>query len=127
MFAGITGTLIALVWFAQRAHFELDAVRATAEVLDVERGLTRDRKAVYALTLRWTDQTGTIHETVPNMRASFYDVPVGTELDIKYDPDDPGDVRVETKEGPWYFPCMILLGSVVNFLLGRLMRGPVGS
>ena len=123
MFAGITSCVIGLVWIAQRAHFELDALTTTSEVLEVQEGETSDGDPVYQLTLRWTDQDGTTHVTMPRIRASYYNVPVGTELDIKYDPDDPNDVRVETQEGPWYFPRLILIGSLMTFVLGRLLRG----
>lgn len=123
MFTGITGSLIAFFWFAQRTYFELDAIATTSEVLEVGRHLTRDRKKVYELTLRWTDQNGQVHETVPRVKASYYNVPVGTELDIKYDPNDPTDVRVETQEGPWYLPRLTLLGSLMTFLMGWVIRG----
>lgn len=123
MFAGIAGGVIGLVWITQRAHFELDALTTTSEVLEVQEGETSDGDAVYQLTLRWTDQEGNTHVTVPRTRASYYNVPVGTELDIKYDPDDPNDVRVETQEGPWYFPRLILIGSLMSFGMGRLLRG----
>lgn len=123
MFAGITGCLIGLVWIAQRTHFELDARTATAEVLEVQEDETSNGAAVYQLTLRWTHEDGTTHVTIPRVRASYYNVPVGTELDIKYDPNDPEDVRVETQEGPWYFPRLILIGSLLSFGMGRWLRG----
>jgi hypothetical protein len=123
MFAGITGCVIGLVWITQRAHFELYSLTATSEVLEVQEGETSDGNTVYQLTLRWTHQNGTTHVTVPRVRASYYNVPVGTELDIKYDPDDPDDVRVETLEGPWYFPRLILIGSLMSFVMGRVLRG----
>ena len=123
MFAGITGCMIGLVWIAQRAHFELDALTATSEVLEVQEGETSNVDAVYQLTLRWTHEDGTTHVTTPRVRASYYNVPVGIELNIKYDPDDPEDVRVETQEGPWYFPRLILIGSLMSFAMGRLLRG----
>jgi len=123
MFAGITGGVIGLVWITQRAHFELDALTTTSEVLEVQGSETSDGDAVYQLRLRWTHQNGTTHVTVPRARANYYNVPVGTELDIKYDPHDPDDVRVETQEGPWYFPRLILIGSLMSFILGRLLRG----
>lgn len=123
MFAGITGCVIGMVWFAQRAHFELDALTATSEVLEVQEGETSDGDAVYQLTLRWTHENGTTHVTTPRVSASNYNVPVGTELDIKYDPDDPEDVRVETQDGPWYLPRLILIGSFISFVMGRLLRG----
>ncbi|MEX0301623.1 MAG: DUF3592 domain-containing protein [Leisingera sp.] len=125
MFAGITGCLIGLFWFAQRVHFELDAVAATSEVLEVRRDLTSDGKAVFELTLRWTDQNGVERVIVPRVKASSYNVPLGTELNIKYNPKDPSDVRVETKEGPWYIPSLILIGSAMSFLMGRFARGKV--
>lgn len=114
MFVGLTGALIGSVWFAQRAHFEFDAIT------------TSDGETFYELTLRWIDQNGRTHVTVPRVKASFYIVPVGTELDIKYDPNDPNDpadVRVKTREGPWYFPRLILFGSFMSFAMGRFMRG----
>lgn len=123
MFAGIVGCVIGLAWIAQRAHFELDALSATSEVLEVQEGETSDGKTVFRLKLRWTDEDGTTHVTIPRVRASYYNVPVGTELDIKYDPNDPDDVRVETEEGPWFFPRLILIGSLMSFAMGRLLRG----
>ncbi|OWV58147.1 hypothetical protein CDZ98_14020 [Mameliella alba] len=123
MFVGITGCMVGLVWIVQRAHFELDALTATSEVLEVQEGETSDGAAVYQLTLKWTHENGTTHVTTPRVRASYYNVPVGTELDIKYDPDDPKDVRVETQDGPWYFPRRILIGSLMSFVMGRLLRG----
>ena len=123
MIAGITGALIALVWFSQRAHFELDAITTTSEVMEVNSDTTSDGKVVYELTLRWIDQDGNTHVTVPRVKANSYDVPVGAELDIKFDPNDPSDVRIETAEGPWSIPLMILLGSFMSFLLGWLLRG----
>lgn len=123
MFAGMTGCVIGLVWIAQRAHFELDALTTTSEVLEVQEGETSDGDAVYQLTLRWTHKDGTVHVTIPRVRASYYNVPVGTELDIKYDPHDPKDIRVETEEGPWYLPRLILIGSLMSFVMGRLLRG----
>ena len=80
MFAGITGCVVGLVWIAQRAHFELDALTATSEVLEVQEGETSDGRAVYQLTLRWIHEDGTTHVTIPRVRASNYNVPVGTEL-----------------------------------------------
>ena len=123
MFAGMTGCVIGLIWTAQRAHFELDALATSSEVLEVQESETSDGDAVYQLTLRWTHEDGTVHVTTPRVRASFYNVPVGTELDIKYDPDNPKDVRVETQEGPWYFPRLILIGSLMSFVMGRMLRG----
>ena len=123
MFAGITGCAIGLVWIAQRAHFEFDALTTTSDVLEVRENETSDGDAVYQVTLRWTHENGTTHVTTPRVSASYYNVPVGTELDIKYDPDDPDDVRVETQEGPWYFPRLILIGSLMSFVIGRLLRG----
>jgi len=123
MFAGITGCVIGLVWFAQRAHFELDALSATSEVLEVQEGEKSDGDAVFQLTLRWTHEDGSTHVTIPRVRASYYNVPVGTEVDIKYDPNDPDDVRVETEEGPWFFPRLILMGSLMSFVMGRFLRG----
>ncbi|WP_298937082.1 DUF3592 domain-containing protein [uncultured Ruegeria sp.] len=123
MFAGITGCVIGLVWIAQRAHFELDALTAASEVLEVQQGETSDGDAVYQLTLRWTHEDGTTYVTIPRVRASYYNLPVGTELDIKYDPNDPKDVRVETQEGPWFFPRLILISSLMSFVMGRLLRG----
>lgn len=123
MFAGIAGCFVGLVWIVQRAHFESDALTTTSEVLEVQQGKTSDGDVVYQLTLRWTHEDGTVHVTTPRVRASYYNVPVGTELDIKYDPSDPEDVRVETQEGPWYFPRMILVGSLLSFAIGRLLRG----
>jgi hypothetical protein len=123
MFAGLTGALIGVIWLGQRAHFEYDAVATTSTVLDVSHSSTRKGKSVYQLTLEWTDQTGHPHVTTPNIKASFYNVPVGTELDIKYDPNDLTDVRVETQEGPWYFPRLILIGSVMSFVFGWVTRG----
>lgn len=123
MFVGTTGALIALVWFSQRAHFEFDAITTTSEVMEVNRDTTSDGKAVYELTLRWIDQDGNTHVTIPRVKASSYDVPVGTELDIKFDPNDSSDVRIETAEGPWSIPLIMLLGSFMSFLLGRFLRG----
>lgn len=123
MFAGITGCVIGLVWTSQRAHFEFDALATTSEVLDVQEGETSNGDAVYQLTLRWTHKNGTTHVTTPRVRASYYNVPIGTELGLKYDPDDPNDVRVKTQEGPWFFPGLILIGSLMSFVMGRLMRG----
>ena len=123
MFAGITGCVIGLVWIAQRAHFEFYALTTTSEDLDVQEGKTSNGEAVYQLTVRWTHEDGTTHVTTPRVRASYYNVPVGTELGIKYDPDDPEDVRVETQEGPWYFPRLFLIGSFMSFVMGRLLRG----
>ncbi|WP_342075654.1 DUF3592 domain-containing protein [Yoonia sp. SS1-5] len=123
MFAGITGCVIGLAWIAQRAHFELDALTATSEVLEVQEGETSDGDAVYQLTLRWTHEDGTVHVTSPRVKAISYNLPVGTELDIKYDPDNPRDVRVETQEGPWFLPRLILIGSLISFVMGRLLRG----
>lgn len=123
MFAGMTGCLIGLVWAGQRAHFESDALSATSEVLEVGQDKTSNSSVVYQLTLRWTHEDGTVHVTVPQVKASNYNVPIGTELDIKYDPNDPADVRVKTQESPWYFPGLILIGSLLSFLLGRLLRG----
>jgi hypothetical protein len=91
--------------------------------LKVTRDSTSDGKTVYALTLRWVDQDGRLHETVPKVKASYYNVPLGTVLDIKYDPNDTSDVRVETQEGPWYLPQLILLGSIMSFVMGRITRG----
>lgn len=123
MFAGITGCVIVLVLIAQRAHFEFDALSTTSEVLEVREDETSDGDVVYQLTLRWTHEDGTTHVTIPSVRASYYNVPVGTELDIKYDPDDPKDVRVETQEGPWAIPLLILIESLMSFVMGRLLRG----
>lgn len=123
MFAGLICCMIGLIWFTLRAHFELNALTASSEVLEVRPDTSGDGKAVYELTLKWTDQNGVDHVTVPRVRASFYNVPVGTELAIKYDPNNPADVRVETQEGPWYFPSLIIIGSVISFLVGRLVRG----
>lgn len=123
MLAGIIGCVIGAVWIGQRAHFESNALETKSEVLEVRKDVTSDGKAVYALKLRWTDNKGTVHVTVPQIKASSYNLPVGTELDIKYDPDDPKDVRIETREGSWYIPLQILVGSVMSLLFGRLLRG----
>jgi len=122
MFAGVTGFLISTAWFAQRAHFELDALNTTAEVLEVRRDRTRKGITVYELTLKWTDHQGNTHVTVPRVWSDAYNVPVGTDLDIDYDPNNPNDVRVKTREGPWYFPVLILIGSAMSFLNGWFVR-----
>jgi hypothetical protein len=123
MFAGLLGFLIATVWFVQRAHFELDAHSTISEVLEVIPDEQRDGPTVYALKLKWVDHLGTTHVTVPMVSSSSYDVPVGSELDISYDPNDPNDVRVQTVKGPWYFPKLILLGSALSLLFGWFVRG----
>jgi len=122
MFAGLLGFLISAVWFVQRAHFELDARTTTSKVLEVMSKEQRDGPTVYALKLKWVDHLGTMHVTVPKVRSSSYDVPVGSEVDISYDPNDPNDVRVQTVEGPWHSPKMILLGSALSLVFGWLMR-----
>lgn len=123
MFAGLTGALIGVIWLGQRAHFEYDAVATTSKVLDVSRSATSKGNSVYQLTLEWTDQTGQTHVTIPNTKASYYNVPVGTKLDIKYDPNDVADVRIETDQGPWFLPCLILIGSFMSFVFGWFARG----
>ena len=124
---GVVGLLVGLVWFAQRVHFEQDALRTTAEVLAVARersggtGSSR-RIAVYRLTLAWTDREGRAQRTVPQVRSSTYDVPVGTVLEIDYDPEDPSDVRVRSPHGPWLLPSLIVLGSALLMGVGILAQ-----
>lgn len=123
MFSGVIGCLIGAVWFAQRAHFELDALTTTSEVLDVSRDTRSNGEAVYTLKLKWADHYGNNHVTVPRARSSSYNVPIGTELYVDYDPNDPTDVRLVTQDGPWYAPSVISLGSLTSFLLGKILRG----
>jgi len=122
IFAGLLGCLIGVVWFAQRAHFELDARTTIAEVVDVIPDEQKDGPTVYTLKLKWVDHLGDAHITQPKVSSSAYDVPIGSELDISYDPNDPKDVRVQTVEGPWFLPKMILLGSALSLVLGWFMR-----
>lgn len=100
MFVGLTGALIGSVWFAQRAHFEFDAITTTSEILEVNHDSASDWETFYELTFRWIDQNGRTHVTLPRVKASFCIVPVGTELDIKY---DPADVSSKRREGHGIF------------------------
>ena len=65
MLSGVIGFAICTVWFAQRAQFEVGALSATAEVLEVRRERSSSGGAVYELTLAWTDRDGLAHVTVP--------------------------------------------------------------
>ena len=122
MFGGILGFLICIIWFGQRLHFELDARTTTAEVLEVQRDRTSNGKTVFQLTLEWTDDQGVTHVTVPRVKSSAYNVPVGTSLDIAYDPNNPKDVRVMRREGPWYMPTLFTIGSAISLFMGWLTR-----
>ena len=122
MCSGLIGLVIGGGWMAQRALFEFDARETTSEVLEVASEYADGGRTVYQLTLKWVDHNGTTHVTVPRVRSSAYGVPVGTILNIAYDPDDPTDVRVRTAEGPWYIPKMILLGSSLGLFIGWFFR-----
>lgn len=123
MFGGFVLFLIVLVWVAERVHFELNALSAKSDVLEVQERERPDGSAVYQLTLRWTHEDGNTYVATPRARASYDNVPLGSVLDIKYDPDDPKDVRIETPAGPWTRPAGLLIGGILSFVLGRLLRG----
>lgn len=120
--AGILGIACGIIWTIERANFEINARTTISEVVKVRPDNTKDGAIVYELTLKWVDHNGIKHVTVPRARSGSYNVPIGTVVDIAYNPEDPGDIRIQTIEGPWFIPGMIFIGSMLSLLIGWFLK-----
>jgi hypothetical protein len=106
--------------------FRQTALTTTAEVLSVERIKTRKRDndgnwkttISYKPTLRYEDQFGARHVGAPNLRSSSYNFPVGSEVEVSFNPDDPSDMRVNDFMSTWGFGAIFTLFGVIFVAIG---------
>lgn len=101
--------------------FQQTAITTMAEVLSVERFEKRERdrdghmktSITYQPTLAYDDQYGVARVGKPSLRSSTYNFAVGAEIEIAFDPDDPGKVRINDFLSTWGFGGFFLIFGLV--------------
>lgn len=113
-----------LLWGAY--DFMQTAQRTTGVVLSVDRIVTRDSdgtSVTYSPTFRYADLSGALHESSPSLRSSAYNFPIGSEVEILFDPAQPTTIRVDGFFSTWGFPgafaafgaLFIVIGAVASW------------
>lgn len=123
------GGLFTLVgaWLLYGSYsFQQTAIITTAEVLSVEKFVSRKRdndgntktSITYEPTLRYKDQYGSRHVDKPNLRSSSYNFPIGSEVEIAFNPDDPAELRINDFMSKWGFGGFFMLFGLVFMTIG---------
>ncbi|MEM9012138.1 MAG: DUF3592 domain-containing protein [Pseudomonadota bacterium] len=107
-------------------RFSQTAVRVQGEVIALEEATRRQTSngesfrrttTTYRPTIRFTDRSGREREATTHMSSSNYDYPIGTRLDVLYDPAAPDELRVDGPMSLWGLPAILLGGGLLALLV----------
>jgi len=123
----IIGALFAGVgyWMAFDAvKFDQRAYEVTGEVVSIKELHSTDSdgrdSVTYKPTILYKSIDGRSYEAETHMSSSEYDYAVGAIVDIKYDPANPDEVRINSLISLYIFPAIFsILGT--GFCVGGLM------
>ncbi|MEL7464075.1 MAG: DUF3592 domain-containing protein [Pseudomonadota bacterium] len=114
------------------AHqFTRVALPAQAVVQSVERKISSDREGetsvTYRPTVTYRDAFGATRTARTLMSSSGYDYPVGAEIAVLYDQDDPTTVRVDGFLSLWLFGTVFAAVGALLLALGAYMKPSMGD
>ena len=110
-------------FMVEAAFFLRNSVAVTGEVVSVaasrSRGSGTDGRdlgadiVTYVPTIRYTDRDGREVEAETHLSSSAYDFRPGDSIDVRYLPEEPGTVRIDSFWSLWLLPGIFtLMGGV---------------
>lgn len=112
--------------YVDHTEFENKAIYVDAEVLSVEVSVSESRDSdgrrttstSYYPTVEFTDHEGKRRVGKSVTASADFDFPVGTFIEIGYDPDNRADIRVRSKSYPLVALAFFLILGGVFFIVG---------
>ena len=118
--------LIDAMMFAGRAEHALATVVSVERTGGIAQGKPDEsaQAAEYAYlpTVSYVDRLGIDRQAVTHIRASHYDYAPGTRVEVLYDPDDTGTVRITGFFSQWGLPLIFLTLGWAFLMIVRLIR-----
>jgi Protein of unknown function (DUF3592) len=118
--------VVGVVILVDTARFVSEADRATGTVIDLSRSVDEEGSVTFSPVVRFTTAQGRTIEFVSSSSSSS-PPQQGDDVEVLYDPDDPGDARLAGFFDLWFLPvAFTVLGAAacaIGPLVRRLVRG----